>query len=116
MAPQPRPLRSAPMTRTATVTGGTPGVDRASGRRRLSDVARRAARLRTLRAELGAAVAHAVDLDVRDRDAVAHAFAALPTPFHEPDLLLNNAGLALGIGRAQEADLGDWDVMVDTNV
>ncbi|MFB0969150.1 MAG: SDR family NAD(P)-dependent oxidoreductase, partial [Pseudomonadales bacterium] len=40
----------------------------------------------------------------------------LPEDFSDIDILVNNAGLALGIGGAQEADLDEWDTMVDTNI
>jgi 3-hydroxy acid dehydrogenase/malonic semialdehyde reductase len=46
---------------------------------------------------------------------VAAAVAALPDAFSAVDLLVNNAGLALGLGPAQDADLDDWDQMIDTN-
>ena len=54
-------------------------------------------------------------LDVRDRAAVAAAVAGLPPEFAAIDLLVNNAGLALGLNPAQDADLDDWDQMIDTN-
>src|SRR6201999_1802593 len=53
--------------------------------------------------------------DVRDRAAVAAAVANLPAGFAEIDVLVNNAGLALGLGPAQSAALDDWDQMIDTN-
>jgi NADP-dependent 3-hydroxy acid dehydrogenase YdfG len=61
---------------------------------------------------LGDAVATALTLDVRDRQAVAAALGDLP----EIDVLLNNAGLALGQEPAWQTDLDDWETMVDTNV
>jgi 3-hydroxy acid dehydrogenase/malonic semialdehyde reductase len=53
---------------------------------------------------------------VRDRDAVAAAVANLPPAFAEVDLLVNNAGLALGLEPANAALLDDWEQMVDTNI
>jgi NADP-dependent 3-hydroxy acid dehydrogenase YdfG len=76
---------------------------------------RRADRLESLRTELGTAC-HTVTLDVRDRDRVMPSLGNLPPPFDAVDVLVNNAGLALGLETAQEADLENWDVMVDTNV
>jgi 3-hydroxy acid dehydrogenase / malonic semialdehyde reductase len=67
-----------------------------------------------LAAELGPQVLP-LTLDVSDRDAVAQAVAGLPGEFQAVDLLVNNAGLALGLGPAQQADLDDWDQMIDTN-
>jgi 3-hydroxy acid dehydrogenase / malonic semialdehyde reductase len=66
--------------------------------------------------ELGADRAHALQLDVRDRAAVEEAIAGLPAEWAAIDLLVNNAGLALGLEPAQRASLDDWDGMVDTNV
>ena len=57
-----------------------------------------------------------VALDVRDRKAVEEAMAALPAPFDAVDVLINNAGLALGLNPAPSADLDDWDTMIDTNI
>jgi len=55
-------------------------------------------------------------LDVREREAVQAFVAALPEEFCAIDLLVNNAGLALGLEPAQQASLDDWDTMVDTNI
>jgi 3-hydroxy acid dehydrogenase/malonic semialdehyde reductase len=55
-------------------------------------------------------------LDVRDRDAVSAAVNDLSADHRDIDLLVNNAGLALGLEPAQKADLANWDAMVDTNV
>ncbi|NKC31843.1 SDR family NAD(P)-dependent oxidoreductase [Falsiroseomonas selenitidurans] len=107
--------------RTAFVTGATAGFGLAIARRFAADgwrivaAGRRQARLAELVAELGAARCHPVELDVRDRAAVEAAVAGLPAAFGAIDLLVNNAGLALGLAPAQGADLDDWDAMVDTN-
>ncbi len=53
---------------------------------------------------------------MRDRAAVAEAVAALPAEFAAIDVLVNNAGLALGLEPAHQASLDDWDAMVDTNI
>jgi 3-hydroxy acid dehydrogenase/malonic semialdehyde reductase len=103
------------------VTGATAGFGAAIARRfardghRIVAAARRADRLDALRQELGAERVHPVTLDVRDRDAVTNAIAGLPPAFAEIDVLVNNAGLALGLEPAQRASLDDWDAMVDTN-
>ena len=110
------------MTRTAIITGATSGFGLSCARRFAADgwrlvlTGRRSDRLAEIRTELAASAVHIVTLDVRSRGDVESAFATLPEPFNEPDLLVNNAGLALGIGRAQDADLDDWEVMVDTNI
>jgi 3-hydroxy acid dehydrogenase/malonic semialdehyde reductase len=82
---------------------------------RVVAASRRLEKLEAIRKTLGPAVL-ALELDVRDRAAVERAFAALPADFVEVDVLVNNAGLALGREPAQEAELDDWDAMVDTNV
>src|SRR5215472_7129391 len=102
------------------VTGASSGFGAAAVRRfaaagsRVIAAARRADRLKNLAIELGDSVL-TVTLDVQDRAAVAAAVALLPPEFAEIDVLVNNAGLALGLGPAQDADLDDWDQMIDTN-
>jgi 3-hydroxy acid dehydrogenase/malonic semialdehyde reductase len=106
--------------RIVFVTGASSGFGAAVARRfaaagaRVIAAARRADRLKDLAAELGDLVLP-VTLDVRDRSAVADVVAGLPAGFAEVDVLVNNAGLALGQQPAQEADLDDWDQMIDTN-
>jgi len=104
------------------VTGATAGFGAAIARRfaqaghRVIAAGRREARLTALVAELGADRVLPLVLDVRDRDAVTRAVAGLPADYADVDLLVNNAGLALGLNPAQRADLDDWEAMVDTNV
>ncbi|MBX9387878.1 SDR family NAD(P)-dependent oxidoreductase [Streptomonospora halotolerans] len=106
---------------TAFVTGASTGFGAEITRRlvesglRVAAAARRADRLAKLADELGPAVLP-VELDVRDRAAVERALAGLPGDFADVDVLVNNAGLALGLSSAAEADLEDWQRMVDTNV
>ncbi len=108
--------------KTILVTGATAGFGTAITRRfideghRVIATGRRADRLAALQAEFGADRLLTLALDARDRQATEAAFATLPAPFHEVDVLVNNAGLALGLGPAPEADLDDWETMVDTNV
>ncbi len=103
------------------ITGATAGFGLDIARRfaqdghRLVLIGRRQDRLQTLVTELGSN-AHAVTLDVRDRDAVLAAITGLPAAFADTDVLVNNAGLALGVAPAQKANLDDWHTMVDTNV
>ena len=77
---------------------------------------RRRERLDALVAELGADRVHPIVLDVTDAAAIEAAVEALPAPFAGVDVLLNNAGLALGTGPAQASDLGHWRQMIDTNI
>lgn len=103
------------------VTGASAGFGAAIARRFAADGARvvlsgrRGERLRKLAMELGPR-ALPVEFDVRDRAAVTAAVAGLPADFDAVDLLVNNAGLALGLEPAQRASLDDWEQMVDTNI
>jgi len=76
--------------------------------------ARREDRLAALAAELGDAV-HVVALDVTDRASIRAALAGLPAEWQQIDVLVNNAGLALGTTPAHESSLDDWDTMIATN-
>ena len=102
------------------VTGASSGFGAAVARRfaaegaRVIAAARRADRVRELAGELGPQVLP-LTLDVRDRAAVAVVVDGLPPEFAAIDLLVNNAGLALGLNPAQDADLDEWDQMIDTN-
>ncbi|HEY0860523.1 SDR family NAD(P)-dependent oxidoreductase [Pseudoxanthomonas sp. F37] len=110
------------MTRTALITGATSGFGAAAVRRfvaagwRVIATGRRADRLQALVDELGADTVHAAAFDIRDEAALDAALAALPIAFRDIDLLVNNAGLALGTAPAQQASLEDWRTMIQTNV
>lgn len=108
---------------TVVITGASSGFGQAAAKRfasegyRLVLMARRLERLTDLAFTLEEdAPCHVVELDVRDSNAVSEAFATLPEPFHQPDILINNAGLALGLSGADAVDLDDWETMVDTNI
>lgn len=107
--------------RTALVTGASSGIGQACARQlarggaRLVLAARRRDRLDELAAELDTDT-HVIELDVRDHAAVEAALTELPAPFDAVDLLVNNAGLAAGIGPLWENDPDDWARMLDTNV
>jgi 3-hydroxy acid dehydrogenase/malonic semialdehyde reductase len=104
------------------VTGASSGFGAAIARRFAADgnqviaVGRRQERLDALAAQLGKERVHTLTLDVRDRAAVTAALACLPASFAQINVLVNNAGLALGLEPAHQADLDAWDEMVDTNV
>ena len=57
-----------------------------------------------------------IELDVRDRQAVSKTLSSLPGSFSDIEVLINNAGLALGLEGGDEVDLDHWDTMVDTNI
>ncbi|MGG6462306.1 SDR family NAD(P)-dependent oxidoreductase [Solilutibacter silvestris] len=105
----------------AFVTGATSGFGRAIATRFVKEgwqviaSGRRMDRLDSLRAELGDAI-HPVSFDIRDGTAIEAAIAALPESLRDIDLLVNNAGLALGTAPAQNADPAQWRQMIETNV
>lgn len=111
------------MTSTAFITGASSGFGAASARRfiaggwRVVITGRRAERLTDLAAELGGPEhVHVAAFDMRDDAALDAAIANLPPAFQGIDLLVNNAGLALGTSPAQKSDLDQWRQMIDTNV
>ncbi len=110
------------MSKTAFVSGATSGFGLAVARRFVADgwnvvaTGRRRERLQALVEELGADKVHPACFDVRDTAAMDAALAALPDDFRDIDVLVNNAGLALGTASAQQASLEDWRVMIDTNI
>jgi len=110
------------MTRTVLITGATSGIGEAAARAfvaagwRVVATGRRADRLDALVEALGKDWIWPAAFDVRDEAARDAALAALPAAFADIDLLINNAGLALGTAKAQEADLDQWRTMIDTNV
>lgn len=113
-------MTDQPDGRTVFVTGASSGFGAAIARRfaatgaRVVVTARRLDRLTALATELGPDVLP-VQLDVRDRAAVDEAVASLPAPYADIDVLVNNAGLALGLEPAHRADAEHWDRMLDTN-
>lgn len=76
---------------------------------------RRTERLEALQKELGADKCHTVTMDVRDRASTEGFLSTLPSEWQAVDVLVNNAGLALGLEGAAGANLDDWDTMIDTN-
>ncbi len=103
------------------VTGATAGFGTAIARRFLQDGAkvigtgRRQDRLDGLKKELGENF-HGLNFDVGKRSEVERAIASLSGELAKVDVLVNNAGGALGLDPAQSANLDDWDGMVDSNV
>jgi len=107
--------------KTILVTGASAGFGAATVRRfaqagwRVIACARRADRLRHLVDEFGANV-HTAAFDIRDADAMQVALEALPENFRAIDVLVNNAGLALGTAKEPHCDLAQWRQMIDTNI
>jgi len=109
-------------SKIAWITGATAGFGAATVERfiaggwRVIASGRRAERLQTLVDTHGSDHVLPLAFDIRDEAATRKAIASLPADFADIDLLVNNAGLALGTAPAQQADLGQWKQMIDTNV
>lgn len=105
----------------AFVTGATSGIGEACARRfhaagyRVIVTGRNTDRLQALVNDLAADVLPLV-FDVRSREEAEAAVASLPAEWQEVDVLVNNAGLALGLDKEYEGDYRDWDTMIDTNI
>ena len=103
------------------ITGATSGFGRAAARRFAQDGAkvigtgRRKNRLDELKQEFGSNFLP-LAFDVSQRAQVEHAIQSLPEEFAAVDVLVNNAGGAIGLDPAQKANLDDWEAMIDTNV
>lgn len=111
------------MNRTIIITGATSGFGEACARKfagsgdHLILTGRRKDRLESIARELQTKVrVLPLVFDVRDRKAVFDAVAGIPDSWRKVDILINNAGLALGRDYFDEADIDDWETMMDTNV
>ncbi|WP_461209126.1 SDR family oxidoreductase [Desulfocurvus sp. DL9XJH121] len=110
------------MTKTICITGATAGFGAAMARRFAAEgwnviaTGRRRDRLDQLVAELGADKAMGACFDMRDQEAINNFARTLPEKFAAIDVLVNNAGLALGLEPAQRCDTDQWEAMVDTNI
>ena len=113
------------MNKTALITGATSGIGAACARKfagagyRVIITARRAEQLAAMAGELqkeyGVEVL-TLCFDVRDLEAVKRALDSLPAAWRDIDVLVNNAGLALGLEPEDSGDFTDWETMIDTNV
>ncbi|MBI5527820.1 MAG: SDR family oxidoreductase [Deltaproteobacteria bacterium] len=105
---------------TVLITGATSGFGEATARRfareghRIVITGRREDRLEILAGELKTPVLP-LCFDVRDKNEADRLLSGIPGDFAEIDVLVNNAGLALGIEKAHEASFDDWETMIDTN-
>jgi len=113
------------MSKIALITGATSGIGRAvadifaENKYNLIVTGRRSERLQELKAALeqqhGISVL-ALCFDVRDNDEVVRNIASLPVEWRNIDVLVNNAGLAVGLNHIQDGVLDDWERMIDTNI
>ena len=109
------------MSKIALITGATAGFGTSICRTLIQagyfviGTGRRSERLASLKAELGEKFLP-LAFDISDRLATQEAITSLPTQWKNIDLLVNNAGLALGLESADKANLDDWEQMIDTNI
>ncbi|MBS3904915.1 MAG: SDR family NAD(P)-dependent oxidoreductase [Simkania sp.] len=107
---------------TVVITGASAGIGAATARRfakenyRLVLIARRKDKLENLRKELPNTEIAIFGLDVSSRSAVENAFTQIEKEIGPIDLLINNAGGAFGLDRAQEANLDEWEQCIDVNI
>ena len=112
------------MNKIVFITGATSGIGLGCARKfaangdKLILTGRNATRLNEISGELKAQGTQVLTLqfDVRDRDAAQEAIESLPAEWSKIDVLVNNAGLALGLEPEYEGDFSDWDGMIDTNI
>ena len=112
------------MRKIALITGATSGIGEACARKfaqggyDLIITARREDILNSLKAELEAAGAKVKTLvfDVRDANAAKNAVESLEGVLQKIDVLINNAGLALGLDKEYEGNIDEWSTMIDTNI
>ena len=112
------------MNKVVLITGATSGIGLACARKfaengdKLILTGRNESRLAEIKKELIAKGSDVLTLtfDVRDREKAAKCIETLPAEWQETDVLVNNAGLALGLEPEFEGNLDDWETMIDTNI
>lgn len=112
------------MKKIAFITGATSGIGQACAQKfaasgyNLIINGRNTDKLNEMRKTLTQSGVEVLTLpfDVRDREATRNAIESLVSPWNQIDVLVNNAGLALGLDKEYEGDFEDWDTMIDTNI
>ena len=113
------------MDKIVFITGASSGIGAGCARKFASQGAslilnaRNEEKLSALKEELeqqyGARVC-LLPFDVRDRKTAAEALASLPDEWKAIDILINNAGLVIGVDKEHEGNLDEWDIVIDTNI
>ena len=111
--------------KTILITGASSGIGEGCARKFASQGARLILNARStdklidladeLREKYGTEC-YVMPFDVRDRESAAAALDALPEEWKSIDVLINNAGLAIGVDKEHEGNLDEWDVVIDTNI
>ncbi len=113
------------MSKIALITGATSGIGEACARKfaeggyNLILTGRKAARLEEIRTKImhnSKSEVYSLCFDVRDTEKAKQAIAGLPKEWQAIDVLINNAGLALGLDKEYEGNLEDYATMIDTNI
>ena len=113
------------MNKTILITGASSGIGAGCARKFASEGARvilnsrSVDKLESLAQELKekyGAECYVMPFDVCDRKAAAVALEALPDEWKSIDVMINNAGLAVGVDKEHEGNLDEWDVVIDTNI
>ena len=110
------------MKKIVLITGATSGIGMACARKfaengdKLILTGRNEQRLAEIKKELAGTEVLTLVFDVRDREKAKSCMADLPAEWQHIDVLVNNAGLALGLEPEYEGDFEDWETMIDTNI
>jgi NADP-dependent 3-hydroxy acid dehydrogenase YdfG len=110
------------MRKIAIITGGTSGIGEATAKLLLENhfkvivTGRRAERLSEFQQKYGKDDVHTLCFDIQHEEEVIAAFNSLPDVWKNIDVLVNNAGLAWGLGKFFEGNTTHWNAMIDTNV
>ena len=113
------------MNKIVLITGASSGIGEGCARKFASEGAklilnaRSVDKLEALSQELKekyGTSCYVMPFDVRDRKAASEALASLPAEWQSIDVLINNAGLVIGVDKEHEGNLDEWDIVIDTNI